>query len=221
LKDDRLTKWHAAYIESAYRELDSGVIGKRMAGLGLDVRGKSVLDVGCGPGAFLSAALTDEAQRVVGLEPNPQFLKVARQEIERRSRGDFALIAGTATRLPFMDAAFDVATCFLVLPHVPSDRAALTELARTLKTGGTLAISGHGLGFPLRYLSRLRFRSLLMYLWTLIYALTGKKPVRNTLQNYKWICRTLADIGLVVERVILPRKRLGLVETFRIKAVKR
>jgi SAM-dependent methyltransferase len=44
-------------------------------------------------------------------------------------------------RLPYDDAAFDVATSNGVLEHVPEDRASLGEIHRVLRPGGTLAIT--------------------------------------------------------------------------------
>ena len=48
-------------------------------------------------------------------------------------------IRGDATRLPFADAAFDCVVTSEVLEHIHDDRAALSELARVLKPGGTFA----------------------------------------------------------------------------------
>ena len=104
-----------------------------------------------------------------------------------------ALLRASLPTLPFADETFDLVTCFLVMPHVPDDRAALTELTRVLKPGGTLAISGHGLGFPLRYLKRFRLKPLQMYLASLIYRCTGKKWIRNTLQNDRKMCDSLKE----------------------------
>ena len=216
-----LTKWQAAYIENAYRELESGITGKRIEELGLNVRNKAFLDVGCGPGNFLVAVSADAPRLLVGVDLDEQFLSVAQMELKRRSVQHFVLMKATGTKLPFADNFFDIVTCFLVLPHVPDDKTALMELARVLKKGGVLAISGHDNGFPLRYLKRLKFKPLLVYFWTLVYGLTGRKLIRNTLQNYKKICKDLAEIGFTVDQITLLRKRFGLVETYRIKAIKK
>ena len=50
---DRLTKWHAAYIQNAYRELERGTTRQQLDALDIDATGKRVLDVGCGPGNLL------------------------------------------------------------------------------------------------------------------------------------------------------------------------
>ena len=96
----------------------------------------------------------------------------------------------------------------------------LTELVRVLKPGGCLAISGHGLGFPLRYLKRFRLKPLQMYLASLIYKYTGKKWIRNTLQSENEICDILNSIGLTVDVRNYHKKVLGCVATYWIRATK-
>jgi SAM-dependent methyltransferase len=46
-----------------------------------------------------------------------------------------------ATRLPFADATFDRVIASEVLEHIDDDAAALAELARVLKPGGTMAVT--------------------------------------------------------------------------------
>lgn len=49
------------------------------------------------------------------------------------------VLRGDATRLPFRDGAFDVIVTSEVLEHIQNDVAALAELSRVLKPGGTFA----------------------------------------------------------------------------------
>ncbi|MDE0467950.1 MAG: methyltransferase domain-containing protein [Candidatus Poribacteria bacterium] len=218
-----MTKWHRSYIQNAYRELEHGITQQQLDALGINANGKRVLDVGCGPGNLLVVLSADTPELLVGVDVDTIFLKVGRSEIEKlieKSTITPALLRAALPTLPFADASFDLVTCFLVMPHVPDDRAALTELARVLKPGGVLAISGHGLGFPLRYLKRFRLKPLQMYLASLIYRCTGKKLVRNTLQNDKKMCDILKSIGVVPEMQHYNRKVLGCVATYWIKAIK-
>ena len=218
-----MTKWHRSYIQNAYRELEHGITRKQLDALGINANGKRVLDVGCGPGNLLVAISADIPELLVGVDVDAIFLRVGRTEIEKlieKSAMTPALLRAALPTLPFADASFDLVTCFLVMPHVPDDRVALTELARVLKLGGTLAISGHGFGFPLRYLKRFRLKPLQMYLASLIYRCTGKKLIRNTLQNDKKMCDILKSIGVVPEMQHYNRKVLGCVATYWIKAIK-
>ena len=218
-----MTKWHRAYIQNAYRELEQGITRQQLNNLGINATGKRVLDVGCGPGNLLVALSTDTPELLVGVDVDAIFLASGRSQIGAFMEPfstDPTLLCAALPTLPFADASFDLVTCFLVMPHVPDDRSALTELARVLKPGGTLAISGHGFGFPLRYLKRFRLKPLQMYLASLIYGCTGRKWIRNTLQNDRKICDTLARIGVVPERRYYNRRVLGCVATYWIKAIK-
>ena len=218
-----MTKWHRSYIQNAYRELEHGITRKQLDALDINANGKRVLDVGCGPGNLLVALSADIPELLVGVDVDAIFLGVGRSKIEQLIRTPSmppALLRAALPTLPFADASFDLVTCFLVMPHVPDDRAALTELARVLKPGGTLAISGHGFGFPLRYLKRFRLKPLQMYLASLIYRCTGKKWIPNTLQNDKKMCDILNSIGVVPEVQHCNRKVLGRVATYWIKAIK-
>ena len=221
--ENRLSKWHAAYIQNAYHELKRGTTRKQLDTLNINAAGKRVLDVGCGPGNLLVALSSDTPELLIGVDVDEMFLVFGRSQIENsidRSSLVPALLRASLPTLPFADDTFDLVTCLLVMPHVPDDRLALTELARVLKQGGTLVISGHGLGFPLRYLKRFRLKPLQMYLASLIYRCTGKKWIPNTLQNDRKICDLLNSIGVVPEMQHYNQKILGCVATYWIKAIK-
>ena len=218
-----MTEWHHAYIQNAYRELMLGTTRNQLDTLNIDATGKRVLDVGCGPGNLLVALSTDTPALLVGVDVDAIFLMAGRSQIGKLIKPPAAhpvLLRASLPTLPFADASFDLVTCFLVMPHVSDDTAALTELARVLKPGGTLAISGHGLGFPLRYLKRFKLKPLQMYLASLIYRSTGKKWIRNTLQNDKRVCDILKCIGMVPEMRHYNKRVLGCVATYWIKAIK-
>lgn len=50
-------------------------------------------------------------------------------------------VVGDALTLPYGDGTFDVVIASEILEHVPADDAAIAELVRVLKPGGTLAVS--------------------------------------------------------------------------------
>lgn len=223
MEHNELTKWHRAYIQNAYHELEQGITRKQLGTLNIKATDRKVLDVGCGPGNLLVALSADNPQIVIGVDVDAIFLSIGYSKIKELidpSSKVPTLIRASLPTLPFADETFDLVTCFLVMPHVPDDKVALTELTRVLKPGGTLAISGHGFGFPFRYLKRFKLKSLQMYLASLIYKCTGKKLIRNTLQSENQICNILNDIGLTVDVRNYNKKVLGCVATYWIRATK-
>jgi SAM-dependent methyltransferase len=89
---------------------------------------RSLLDVGCGEGVLTeqwAESLGDA--RVVGIDLDDHKL---RAEWATRQRPNLEFRAEEATRLPFADDEFDVATAIEVLEHVPDPEATVAEMAR-------------------------------------------------------------------------------------------
>jgi len=95
---------------------------------------RTLVDVGCG-GADLGARLVSDAARVgdalhvTCVDRSAEILAIARRRTGNDPRLSFVL--ADATRLPFGDGAFDVATCTLALHHF--EPAAAVELLRELR----------------------------------------------------------------------------------------
>jgi ubiquinone/menaquinone biosynthesis C-methylase UbiE len=73
--------------------------------------------------------------RAVGVDANPQVLRVARRLTA--PNGAVELTEGDARHLPFTDLSFDVAHCSLLVHHLDADEvvAALGEMARVSRRG--------------------------------------------------------------------------------------
>jgi ubiquinone/menaquinone biosynthesis C-methylase UbiE len=97
----------------------------------------TVLDLGSGTGRFSPALAEEFGGPVYGVEPSQRMRAVA-QESARHDRVIY--LAGTAERIPLPDSSCDVALMFLVLHHVPDQRAAAAEVARVLRPGGRLLV---------------------------------------------------------------------------------
>ncbi len=100
--------------------------------------GHTVLDVGCGTGA-LTVAVAEMARpdgTVVGLDPNPEMLAVA-----RRQPGNITWVEGRAEALPFEDASFDAVVSQFAMMFFEDRPLALREMMRVLKPGGRMAVA--------------------------------------------------------------------------------
>ncbi|HEY2633038.1 MAG TPA: methyltransferase domain-containing protein [Solirubrobacteraceae bacterium] len=95
-----------------------------------------VLDVGCGEGHF-SAALTKEGVEAVAIDVATEPL---RRALARVPDLDVRLIEPEG-ELPFEDSSFDVVWAGEVIEHVADTSRWLSELRRTLRSGGRLLIS--------------------------------------------------------------------------------
>ena len=111
------------------------VAPKFLSWLGLPA-GRKWLDVGCGTGA-LSGAIIDHCspRSVVGIEPSPGFLSTARHNLGDR----MAPVRSTAVHIPLANACVDVTVSGLVLNFIPDPPAALLEMSRVTRPGGTVA----------------------------------------------------------------------------------
>jgi SAM-dependent methyltransferase len=101
-----------------------------------DLRGRRVLDVGCGTGR-LAAALAEEARaKVWALDESDEMVAVARETVPAA----VGVRKGRASALPFRDGWFDRVTLSLVI-HLVDRPQALAEARRVLSPGGRVAIA--------------------------------------------------------------------------------
>ena len=71
------------------------------------VRGKRILDLGCGDGRF-AIGVAPFAASVEGLDPDPAAIAAARSNARKAGARNTHFGVGAAQRLPFADASFDV-----------------------------------------------------------------------------------------------------------------
>jgi SAM-dependent methyltransferase len=101
-----------------------------------DLRGKLVLDVGCGMGRFAEVASRWGA-RVIGVDLSAAA-EVAAANLGDRGGGYF--FQSDAFALPFASESFDFIYSLGVLHHTPDCEKAFKGLTKFLKPGGTIAI---------------------------------------------------------------------------------
>lgn len=102
-----------------------------------------VLEVGIGSGLnlpFYTSAVT----HVVGIDPSAELLALARARTPGASF-PIELVHGSAERISRADASVDTVVVTWSLCSIANPRAALGEMWRVLKPGGTLIFVEHGL----------------------------------------------------------------------------
>lgn len=145
-----------------------------------------VLDVGCANGIHMRV-LAGRCHSITGIDINEAMLQVARRTLTREGIENAQLEQRSAADLGFPGATFDLVYAFSTLLLVPDIQAALSEIARVLRSGGIALLDVTG-----RYnLSRIY--------WGFYYRRQGHFGVHSF--SYGQIVRRLAAVGLdVVER---------------------
>ena len=120
-----------------YDELRPGIPGLEEALVeAADLRGRRVLDVGCGTGRLAEVLATRFGARVWGVDAEPGMLNVAR----RRSTPGLVFKSARAEQLPFKDGWFERATMVLA-SHLVERPQAFAEIRRVLGPGGRLGLA--------------------------------------------------------------------------------
>jgi ubiquinone/menaquinone biosynthesis C-methylase UbiE len=129
-------RWAGQYDadDNATRDLDAAEL--RAGSFAL--RGRDVLEIGCGTGKN-TIWLATQAASVVAVDFSEGMLARARQRV---AAGNVRFVAlDVREPWPISDCSVDVVLCDLVLEHVPALEHVYREAARVLRPGGHLRVS--------------------------------------------------------------------------------
>jgi ubiquinone/menaquinone biosynthesis C-methylase UbiE len=123
-----------------------------------DVRGRRVVDFGCGSGAN-TALLTRRGAHVWAIDISEDLLRLGNRRLAASGRaGEATFLAGSAHDMPFPDGSIDVVFGIAILHHLDLDLVS-REVRRVLKPGGRAIFQE-----PVRNSAVIRFvRSLIPY----------------------------------------------------------
>ena len=158
-----------------------------------DLRGRLVLEAGCGMGRFLDVVSRDGAALAVGVDLSAAVDAAAEN---LGARPNVLILQGDIFRLPLAPGSFDVVYSIGVLHHTPSAEQAFRTLVPLVKPGGTIAISVYaatvkpGVGWALNMFRR-RF----------LRAFTRRLPKRAIL----WWARYAVPVFWVIDKVPVVR----------------
>jgi len=108
--------------------------------------GQHVLDLGCGTGTLaIMAKQTQPSAEVVGLDADPDMLKVAKYKSSQQ-RAPVKFDVGFTNQLPYPDASFDRILSSIMIHHLktPDKETTAREVFRVLKPSGQLHIIDFG-----------------------------------------------------------------------------
>jgi ubiquinone/menaquinone biosynthesis C-methylase UbiE len=164
-------EWAEEYLTYCHRD---DLFKSRWNAATGDWTGKTVIDIGCGPGNIY-ATLKGKPQYLIGVDVAPRSLELA------NDLGYTAVLAD-ANNLPFKSEIADIVTLNAALHHCENMDSVLKEAARLVKPGGIL-VTDHD-----PQLSGLNYKGLAKVLWDariLVYRLTGR-GFHKTSEQQKW-----------------------------------
>jgi len=138
MKADHYDEFAASYDrENATSLLNAYYNRPALVALAGDVRGRRILDAGCGSGP-LTLDLRSGGAIVSGFDGSAAMVEIARERL-----GDDVplLVADLTEPLPFDDDAFDDVVASLVLHYLEDWSGPLAEFRRVLRPGGRLILS--------------------------------------------------------------------------------
>ena len=132
------SQWRASDIGAITERLESRLILDLIG----DVRGRAILDIGCGDGE-LAIELARRGGAVTGIDLSAAMIDAAKSRASR-CNANIALQVAAADKLPFAVEKFDIVTAVTILCFVEDARPVFREIARVLKPGGRLVIGELG-----------------------------------------------------------------------------
>ncbi|MBI3486278.1 class I SAM-dependent methyltransferase [Candidatus Daviesbacteria bacterium] len=102
------------------------------------IKGKIILDLGCGSGYGSRRLLDHKAKSVVAVDIDPKIINFAKKNYPHKK---LSFQVANATKLSFRDSKFDVVVSFEVIEHVKDYPKYIQEVLRVLKPKGQFIFS--------------------------------------------------------------------------------
>lgn len=102
-----------------------------------DLKGKTVLDAGCGNG-YLLKRMAKTAKKIFGVDLTEKFIELAKN---RDNPKNVEFSVGDIEKPRFSENTFDVVLCNMVIMDIEKPQVVIKEIGRILKKKGLLVIS--------------------------------------------------------------------------------
>jgi SAM-dependent methyltransferase len=126
------------YLNSPVHALGADL--ERLQARAQRLRPQRALDLGCGAGHAAFALARGGVPSVIAYDPSAPMLAAVEHEAAVRGHAQIATRQGAADQLPFEDASIDLIVTRYSAHHWPSVPAAVMQIVRALRPGGTLVV---------------------------------------------------------------------------------
>ena len=146
---DALSPWRKGPFNIFGRQIDaewkSNLKWDRISEALGELRGRQILDLGCGNGYYMFRAAAHEPKLVLGLDPSIQFYYVFEMMQRFLQLPTLQYERLGLEHLYVFDQAFDIALCMGVLYHHRSPIEILRNLRQTIRVGGFAIIESQSI----------------------------------------------------------------------------
>ena len=146
---EALSPWRKGPFRVFGREIDaewkSNLKWDRIAQAIGELRGRQILDLGCGNGYYMFRAAAEQPKAVLGLDPSIQFYYVFEMMQRFLQLENLQYERLGLEHLYVFDQAFDIALCMGVLYHHRSPVEILRNLKQTIRVGGFAIIESQSI----------------------------------------------------------------------------
>jgi len=176
----------------------------------IDLKGKKLLDVGCGTGQNFTAFEKAGITKFCGIDIEASGIRIARERV-RCDGIQCTLIIGDFLEHDFEEERFDIINCFQVLEHIDRARQKITieKMYHLLHEGGIIFIQTPNQLFPIDiHDSKLPFAHWLPRYVSKPYAnMFGKTPPHNTFMCFRDIFKIVEHLpgAKIISRVDMGR----------------
>lgn len=100
--------------------------------------GKSVLDIACGTGVMIDYYIERNVSKVTGVDISSKMIEIARNKFRKYNFIDF--LCEDAEKYNFNNQ-YDCVMVFNAFPHFPNPETLIKNLAKAVKSGGTITVA--------------------------------------------------------------------------------
>ena len=131
-----------------------------------DLSNKSIIDIGCGSGVYLSKALEDGALSVAGIDPAEGMLMISEERLKKyKQENNYKLIKGLFPTTD-VEGKYDHAIVMGVMDYVENPKEFLSKLKEVYTTSAVLSFpSYHWIRGPIRSI-RYKIRNVPLYFYS-------------------------------------------------------